>query len=268
VHDIIDYSNNNKKVDSFNLKNEKLNTIEIILFCNCILETLLISKGKEKSIQTELNIDDILYHEDFCVNSDNFRIKQILLNFISNSVKFLKSGFIKIKTIVKFLDLNYLKIDKAYCKNSLDDPNHKSNKKSENNRKLPYLIISVEDSGMGMNENELKNVFEEDKNFIKKDYNLEGSGLGLSIAKYLAEALGHSVKVKSILGKGSEFSLILNCNFPKIFDKEKIKSFNSHRQLKCSLFKNEIIFEENKVLNKSCGNFLNYLLFNKKTMQK
>jgi len=260
VHDIIDYSNNIKKHGSLNFKNEKLNIVEIISFCNCILETLLISKGKENSIKNELIIEDILYHEDFYVNSDNFRIQQILLNFISNSVKFTKSGFIKIKTSVKFL--NSKSVERIISKNpnKLFDLNEISilEKKFNNNvtKKVPYLIISVVDTGMGMNEIELKNIFDQKKNFLKKDYNLEGSGLGLSIVKYLANALNHSLMVNSEFFKGSEFSLILKCNFSEIINFDKIETFYSHRKLENNLFKNEIIIEEKDTLNNTCSNLL------------
>jgi len=54
-----------------------------------------------------------------------------------------------------------------------------------------HLLISVIDTGMGIEENDIKSIFDEEKKFMAKDFNIEGSGLGLSIAKYLAEALKH-----------------------------------------------------------------------------
>jgi len=112
------------------------------------------------------------------------------------------------------------------------------------------LIISVIDSGMGISELELKNIFEGENNFIRKDYNVEGSGLGLSIAKFFANALNHEIKVCSEVGKGSEFSLILNSKFPK--NKKQKNSdilFYTQREQNCGSSRNKLMIQNYDSLN-------------------
>ncbi len=82
------------------------------------------------------------------------------------------------------------------------------------------LKISVIDTGLGLNEEEIKNIFNSEKSFSKKDYNKEGSGLGLSICKNIEDMLKHEIEVSSVLACGSEFSLNLDFQFPNLGKKK------------------------------------------------
>jgi len=197
VHDIIDYYNNNSKLKELDFTKIKIDILELIYFCKGILETLLIAKGKEKNIKVDIIIDKQIEDSSIFIISDPFRIKQILLNFISNSSKFTGSGFTQIKTDVKNYDF-------------LDDKTSNINLPFDSDGNL-HLKISIIDSGIGINNIDIQNIFEERKNLSKKEYNLEGSGLGLSIAKNIADSLEHKLYVKSVINKGSEFSLIMKC---------------------------------------------------------
>jgi len=282
IHDIIDYSKNNKKVSMFNFKREKLDIKEIIEFCKGILETLLISKGKEKSIKIEINIDKKNFQRNFYAYSDTFRIKQILLNFISNSVKFTKSGFIRLNVELAYMEnkiVGHLQNKSAHNSvikfskmNNRDEFLNKSKYKSNiysycrnEHKKVPHLIISVIDSGMGISDSELKNISEEENAFMRKDYNIEGSGLGLSISKFFAKALNHKIKVCSEVGKGSEFSLILNCKSLKKnkLEKYEIGYYSEREKIIKSDWKNSMI-EKFKSLNQSFYHYSNDFIKNYK----
>jgi len=113
------------------------------------------------------------------VNIDKKRIEQVLYNLVTNSIKYTKSdGIITIIT----------------------------------ERYLGYLVIRVKDNGVGIGESELPYVFNK---FYRgeKDRNLDipGSGLGLSIAKYIVEKHGGSIEIKSSTEYGTEviFSLLI-----------------------------------------------------------
>jgi len=178
--DIINYSNPDK-LSSTKIDYHKIDFKEISVFCFDILKSLLYCNyTKLKKIKTELIYDETINETNYY--SDQVKIKQIILNFISNSVKFTNDGFINL-IFKKSIDNNYLK-------------------------------ISVKDSGLGIKEEDKKCLF---RDFFKNE-NLKlnslnnanlGSGLGLAICKNLAEKLNMKIDIDSEYGKGTEISLLI-----------------------------------------------------------
>lgn len=111
---------------------------------------------------------------------DGFRLQQCLNNLLSNAVKFTKSG--RIDVIVKTAPVTG----------------------------NDSLIIAVKDTGIGMTAEQSKSIFDE---FAQADTSISrtygGTGLGMSITKQLIELMGGKVRVKSELGQGSTFALVL-----------------------------------------------------------
>ncbi|MBN2524094.1 MAG: response regulator [Bacteroidales bacterium] len=126
------------------------------------------SIGKEKiQLQTSLPNDEIVFH------TDQFRLKQILSNLISNAIKFTNEGQVSIAL------------------------------KNVNDRILEF---SVEDTGVGLTKEQLNVVFNRFKRAdIQEDTNVKGTGLGLSISKNLVELLGGQMWVSSVPGEGTRF---------------------------------------------------------------
>jgi signal transduction histidine kinase/CheY-like chemotaxis protein/HAMP domain-containing protein len=110
------------------------------------------------------------------VQADRVRIRQVLLNLLSNAVKFTEEGAITVRTW------------------------------AENGQ----VTISVEDTGIGIADEDLTKVFAE---FVQVDGSLTrrigGTGLGLPISKRLVELHGGQMQVESRLGQGSTFSFTL-----------------------------------------------------------
>jgi signal transduction histidine kinase len=108
------------------------------------------------------------------VYCDQRRLEQIMLNLLSNAVKFTNTGYVKIS---------------AWQENE-------------------HCWISVKDSGIGMEEDELKKLFvpfsQIDSGLTRK---YEGTGLGLSICKKLIALLEGTIQVASKTGKGSTFTI-------------------------------------------------------------
>jgi signal transduction histidine kinase len=158
------------------LHKEDIHISEILKFVFRILETLLLYKGNT-NINPIKDFKTSMSH--LVIHTDPLRLKQILLNLVSNAVKFTKSGFIKL-TAKMNVDENYNK----------------------------ELIISVEDSGLGIREEDMDKLFKDYKMLDRQNnINSMGSGLGLSISNQLANLLGYKISVVSTYTLGSIFSL-------------------------------------------------------------
>ncbi len=111
------------------------------------------------------------------MKNDETKLKQVLLNMISNSSKFTKEGTISL--IISEEVKNRIKFE-------------------------------LSDTGIGMTENQLKNVFEEftqAETSTSKDYG--GTGLGLPICKKITELMGGKIEVQSKIGEGTTFSITI-----------------------------------------------------------
>lgn len=121
--------------------------------------------------------------EDLVFNSDLGRIKQILMNLISNSFKFTNEGGI-------------------YVNISLEQ------KVNANFERFKFLVFEIRDTGVGMAPSEMKNLFTmfSTINKHKKSLNIRGTGLGLTISKRLTEMLGGNITVESRENYGTIFT--------------------------------------------------------------
>ena len=110
------------------------------------------------------------------LQGDERRISQVLLNLVGNAIKFTDAGEIRIDAVTANGD----------------------------------LVVSVSDTGPGIPEADLENIFEE---FRQAEGSLAqrkgGTGLGLAIAKKIIEMHGGKIWVESELGKGSTFTFTL-----------------------------------------------------------
>jgi len=114
---------------------------------------------------------------------DETRLRQILFNIVGNAVKFTENGYIRLS-----VRQQYSKPDRS----ALD------------------LIFSVEDSGIGIREDQQKIIFDAFRQQVGQSHaKYGGTGLGLAITRRLVEMMGGQIQLKSELGKGSTFSILL-----------------------------------------------------------
>lgn len=107
---------------------------------------------------------------------DITRIKQVVLNFLTNAAKFTDQGHIKLS----------IQCDKSHVQ--------------------PYLKFRVTDTGIGIREEDLPRLFEQFTQMdIKRNHHIEGSGLGLAISKNLVQLMHGEIGVESVYGEGSCF---------------------------------------------------------------
>lgn len=118
---------------------------------------------------------------NYFVSGDEIRIKQILVNLISNAIKFTQAG--RIEVILEELE------------------------RSDNNA---LIQITVKDTGIGIAEDKIDKIFESfyqvDNSFTKQ---YQGTGLGLAIVKGITEQLNGKIELLSVVDKGSEFKVTL-----------------------------------------------------------
>ena len=176
INDILDVS----KIESNSLNIAKS---ESSLFA-VMGDVVSIIAPKLQSGEVELALD---YPVD--VNTvfliDDYRIQQVMLNLVSNAVKFSPGGKVSIS------------IRQNSRTNSYQDW-------------LAELSITIKDNGIGMSEEQLSTIFrpfkQADESITRK---FQGTGLGLTISSSLTKLMGGEINVSSELGKGSEFVLTL-----------------------------------------------------------
>lgn len=138
-------------------------------------------KVSEKHLEFFIDIDPAIPNALFL---DEARLRQVLLNLVGNAVKFTDAGHIAIKARGKF---------------SPDTSEHVD------------ILLAVEDSGIGIPEDQIDSVFE---SFKQQDgqstRKYGGTGLGLTITKRLIELMNGRISLQSIVGEGSVFEIVLH----------------------------------------------------------
>lgn len=152
-------------------------------------------RAKRKKLEFNLNVDETLP----CVlKGDEIRIKQILNNLLSNAVKYTEKGNV------------------TFSVKGIQDEEGFS------------LLISVKDTGIGIKEEDMNNLFSSFQRLeLSKNRHIEGTGLGLNITKLLVELMDGTISVESEYGKGSCFTVKLQ---QKIVDKTAMGNLEQRRK--------------------------------------
>jgi signal transduction histidine kinase/CheY-like chemotaxis protein len=167
VNDILDFS----KIESGRLE---LTPVEYRL-SSLINDIISITRAKilEKPILFITNIDSMLPN---ILEGDAARLRQILLNILSNAAKYTREGFISLSVAGKVT------------------------------RGEVLFSITISDSGIGIKEKNREKIFENYAQFDRAiNAGVEGTGLGLPIAQNLCRLMGGTISVESEYGKGSSF---------------------------------------------------------------
>ena len=135
---------------------------------------------RKKNLQYQVVLD-VRHHYAVC---DETKLQEIMLNIISNAIKYTPEG------------------------HSIHVEIHES--VSENPSKVRY-IFSCEDTGIGMSEEYLPHIYEEfSREHTTTENKVPGTGLGLPIIKSMIELMGGSIQVESRLGIGTKFTVDLS----------------------------------------------------------
>lgn len=172
INDILDLS----KIESgsMELKNEPVSLQKMIEKTVSVIRPQIVSKKQDLQISLEK-----MFHVN--VLGDEVRLRQILMNILSNAVKYTPEGG-RISLRVEEL---------------------------ETGEKTAKYCFTVEDTGIGMTEEFRKYIFEPFARAKILENEIQGTGLGMAITKSIADAMKGSVNVDSTPGKGSRFEVVI-----------------------------------------------------------
>ena len=170
INDILDFS----KIE--------VGKLEIIpadyLFSSLINDVISIIRMRvmDSQIRFAVTIDSMIPNS---LIGDETRMRQVLLNILTNAVKYTEKGFVSFTVYGEKTDENNIN-----------------------------LVMEIMDSGKGMKQEDLKNLFGEYVQFEhEKNRRIDGVGLGLAITWNIVKAMGGDINVHSEYGKGSTFTI-------------------------------------------------------------
>ncbi|MCR5691902.1 MAG: response regulator [Eubacterium sp.] len=135
-------------------------------------------RADDKGLKLEVQVDENL---PCAMIGDNVRVAQVIMNLLTNAVKYTEKGYIRLTIRCIGQGPNHVKFE-----------------------------VKVKDTGIGIKEEDTRKLFESFERLDEiRNHNIEGTGLGISIVTSLLNMMGSSLKVESTYGVGSEFSFSL-----------------------------------------------------------
>ncbi len=181
INDILDFS----KIES-----GKMEIIPVEYDFSSVIHdisNMILTKAKDKNLIMNVFVEQTLPYRLF---GDEIRIRQVLINLLTNAVKYTNEGSVSLIVKGKIQGDSVL------------------------------LNFSVEDTGIGIKEEDISKLFVEFERIEeKRNRNIEGTGLGMNITTRLLEMMGSRLNVESVYGEGSKFSFELE---QQIIDAEPI----------------------------------------------
>ncbi len=197
INDVLDMS----RIESgkMTLEETEVHLPELIHDLRTIIQPNIASKQLELFVDTQ----DVV-HEDLI--TDKLRLNQVLLNILSNAIKFTPSGG----------TISFRVIEKP-----------------SSSSELANFEFRVRDTGIGMSEEFRETIFEA---FTREQSStvsgIQGTGLGMAITKNIVDMMGGTIEVFSEEGKGSEFIVNIPCRISKVSAKfETLPELNGLRAL-------------------------------------
>ncbi|WP_022760014.1 ATP-binding protein [Butyrivibrio sp. AD3002] len=176
INDVLDFS----KIEAgkMELYNVEYDLADMISELVNMVEERAKNKGLEFNTIVNSQIPHLLY-------GDNVRLKQVILNILTNAVKYTEHG--SIEFAVDYIDGGHLDKDSSIG-----------------------LKISVSDTGIGIREEDMHRLYDPFERLEEtRNRNIEGSGLGMSIVQKFLKLMNSELYVKSEYGKGSTFSFVV-----------------------------------------------------------
>ncbi|MEM1395712.1 MAG: response regulator, partial [Cyanobacteria bacterium P01_H01_bin.150] len=187
INDILDLS----KIEARKLELFP-STVHLPTFLNGVIEICRI-RAEQKGISFNVVLDKNL---PVAVEVDEKRLRQVLINLMGNAIKFTDEGGVTFR--VNCLEQQNIDID----------TNINNNQNQNNN--LCTISFLIEDTGVGMSPEQLEKIFKPFEQVGDAGKRPDGTGLGLTISQRITALMGSQIRVASILGEGSTFSIELD----------------------------------------------------------
>ncbi len=187
INDLLDIS----KIESgrMELNPDKYNTNYLLMDVDSVVSIPIQKKG----LIWRTHINPELPCELF---GDVVRVRQILINIVNNAVKFTREGYIDFSADFQLMS---------------------------DNKDVAMLIFRIEDTGIGMHQEDLEVIFEKFRQVdTKKNIGIEGTGLGLAISKQLTSMMNGDITVQSEYGKGTIFTVRIP---QKVINHQKLSTY-------------------------------------------
>lgn len=176
-----------------------------------IMRTKVAEKPLEFIVNIAPNIPQVLY-------GDRLRIKQIINNLLSNAIKYTASGTIR-------FDTGWVEATNT-------------------------LTIRVADTGSGIKPENLNKLFGKYERLeVEKVSTVQGTGLGLAITKNLIELMGGEIKVDSVWGQGTTFSVTIPQKIGTLEELEKLKQLSTYNPVNIDFTGRRLLIVDDNQLN-------------------
>ena len=190
INSILDFSKiEDGKMEIVPVRYDTINLIDDLV-------NMTVERAKNKGIEFKTEIDSNLPQSLY---GDDVRVRQVIVNLLTNAVKYTPAGSVTLTIDGKIIDAdNY------------------------------EMRVKVRDTGIGIHEDDIDKLFLSFQRLDdEKTRNIEGTGLGISIVQKLLDMMDSKLEVESVYGKGSTFSFTLR---QKIIDKNPIGNFEEEHK--------------------------------------
>lgn len=181
LNDILDLSK--IEVGKLEIGHDPIELLSLVRDVESLMRIRAVEEGIPLTFSFDTRVPKVIY-------SDAIRIRQILVNLISNALKFTSEGSVTVLIRLRHDDVRGAELE-----------------------------FEVRDTGIGMTEKELQRLFRPfERGYRARRQQMGGTGLGLNISKRLADRLGGDIRVASKLNHGSQFTLALGLDDSEIAD--------------------------------------------------
>ncbi|WP_051208742.1 ATP-binding protein [Butyrivibrio sp. WCD3002] len=206
INDVLDFSKiEAEKMELYNVEYDLAGTIAELI-------SMVDERARNKGLDLQITVNEEMPH---LLYGDNVRLKQIILNILTNAIKYTEKGSIH-------MDVDYSSSGRLDINGTIG------------------LKISVSDTGIGIRDEDMTRLFSPFERLEEvRNRNVEGTGLGMSIVQKLLAMMNSELMVRSEYGKGSTFSFVVQQetrswdpigDFHETYEK-LIKSEDNYRQL-------------------------------------